>query len=70
FYLYDQYFERDGQRVRRRGFLGALRLYQEGRGIVRPHEKTIPKDKTDRLRLLRITRVNTSPIFGLFEDRG
>lgn len=70
FYLYDQYFELDGQRVRRRGFLGALRLYQEGRGIVRPHEKTIPKDKTDRLRLLRITRVNTSPIFGLFEDRG
>jgi uncharacterized protein (DUF1015 family) len=68
FYLYDHYFELGGQRLRRRGFLGALRLYQFGRGIVRPHEQTIPKDKSDRLRLLRLTRVNTSPIFGLYED--
>lgn len=68
FYLYDHYFELGGERLRRRGFLGALRLYQFGRGIVRPHEQTTPKDKSDRLRLLRLTRVNTSPIFGLFED--
>ncbi len=68
FYLYDHSFELGGQRIRRRGFLGALRLYQLERGIVRPHEQTTPKDKTDRLRLLRITRVNTSPIFGLYED--
>src|SRR5438477_610375 len=47
FYLYDHYFELAGQRLRRRGFLGALRLYQMGRGIVRPHEQTIPKDRTD-----------------------
>lgn len=67
-YLYDHYFELGGQRLRRRGFLSALRLYQFGRGIVRPHEQTIPKDKSDRLRLLRLTRVNTSPIFGLYED--
>ena len=68
FYLYDHYFELGGQRLRRRGFFGALRLYQMGRGIVRPHEHTTPRDKTDRLRLLRITRVNSSPIFGMFED--
>lgn len=70
FYLYDHYFEVGGRRLRRRGFLGALRLYQMGRGVVRPHEQTTPKDKSDRLRLLRLTRVNTSPIFGLFEDPG
>src|SRR5574341_994758 len=52
FYLYDHYFELDGERLRRRGFLGALRLYQMGRGVVRAHEQTTPKDKTDRLRLL------------------
>ena len=69
FYLYDHYFELGGQRLRRRGFFGALRLYQLGRGIVRPHEQTTPRDKTDRLRLLRITRVNSSPIFGMFEDQ-
>jgi len=68
FYLHDHYFELGGQRIRRRGFFGALRLYQEGRGIVRPHEKTFPKAKTDRLRLLRATRTNTSPVFGMFED--
>jgi len=68
FYLYDHYFELGGERLRRRGFLGALRLYQMGRGVVRPHEQTTPKDKTDRLRLLRLTRLNASPIFGLFED--
>ena len=68
FYLYDHYFVLGGQRIRRRGFLGALRLYQEGRGIVRPHERTFPKAKTDRLKLLRATRTNTSPVFGLYKD--
>ena len=68
FYLYDHYFVAGGRRIRRRGFLGALRLYQEGRGIVRPHERTFPKAKTDRLSLLRATRTNTSPVFGLFAD--
>jgi uncharacterized protein (DUF1015 family) len=68
FYLYDHYFVVGGQRIRRRGFLGALRLYQEGRGIVRPHERTFPKAKTDRLKLLRATRTNTSPVFGLYKD--
>ncbi|MGH2498898.1 MAG: DUF1015 family protein [Candidatus Limnocylindria bacterium] len=69
FYLHDHYFDLGGERIRRRGFLGALRLYQEGRGIVRPHERTFPGPKTDRLRLLRLTRLNTSPVFGMFEDR-
>jgi len=68
FYLYDHYFEVGGTRIRRRGFLGALRLYQEGRGIVRPHERTFPKAKLDRLKLLRATRTNTSPVFGLYQD--
>ena len=68
FYLHDHYFEVGGQRIRRRGFLGALRLYQEGRGIVRPHERTFPKAKTDRLKLLRATRTNTSPVFGMYAD--
>lgn len=68
FYLYDHYFMSGGRRIRRRGFLGALRLYQEGRGIVRPHERTFPKAKTDRLKLLRATRTNTSPVFGMYAD--
>lgn len=70
FYLSDHYFELDGRRVRRRGMYVALRLYQEGRGIVRPHERTFPKAKADRLELLRATRTNTSPVFGMVADPG
>ena len=70
FYLSDHYFELDGKRVRRRGVFVALRLYQEGRGIVRPHERTFPTAKADRLELLRATRTNTSPVFGMVADRG
>ena len=42
-------------------FIFAVWIYK----IVRPHEKTFPKAKTDRLRLLRATRTNTSPVFGM-----
>lgn len=70
FYLSDHYFELAGRRIRRRGMFVALRLYQEGRGIVRPHERTFPKAKADRLELLRATRTNTSPVFGLVADPG
>jgi uncharacterized protein (DUF1015 family) len=34
-------------------------------GSVLPHEETIPKDRSDRLELLRATRANLSPIWGL-----
>ncbi len=68
FYLSDHYFELGGERLRRRGIFAALRLYQEGRGIVRPHERTFPKPKADRLALLRATRTNTSAVFGMVAD--
>ncbi|MCL5948279.1 MAG: DUF1015 domain-containing protein [Actinobacteria bacterium] len=46
------------------GVVGALSLEPPGDGIL-PHEETIPKDKTDRLELLRHCRANISPIWGL-----
>jgi uncharacterized protein (DUF1015 family) len=51
------------------GVIGALRLEAPGRGIL-PHEETTPKAKTDRLDLLRATRANLSPIWGLSPHRG
>jgi uncharacterized protein (DUF1015 family) len=54
--------------VIRRGIFGALRLYPQSEGIVLPHELTFPKAKADRLELLRATRANTSPVFGMFAD--
>jgi uncharacterized protein (DUF1015 family) len=46
------------------GVLGALGLEPPGEGIL-PHEHTTTKDKADRLGIIRETRVNLSPIWGL-----
>jgi uncharacterized protein (DUF1015 family) len=51
------------------GVIGALGCEPIG-GDVLPHEQTIPKDRTDRLELLRATRTNTSPIWGLSLTEG
>lgn len=47
------------------GVLGALRLEAPGDGDILPHEATLPKAKTDRLRLLQSVGANTSPVWGL-----
>jgi uncharacterized protein (DUF1015 family) len=53
-----------GSRLTRRGFLARVRLAPYGEGI-RPHERTQPGPKEDRLKLTRATRHNLSPIFAL-----
>jgi uncharacterized protein (DUF1015 family) len=58
----------DGQRRTRRGFFCRVRIEQYGAGRVRPHERTHPGPKEDRLRLTRATRANISPIFSLYSD--
>ncbi len=68
FYLHEHHFEIAGRRLVRRGIFGALRLYPQSEGVVLPHELTFPKAKADRLELLRATRANTSPVFGMFAD--
>ncbi|HEY0240901.1 MAG TPA: DUF1015 domain-containing protein [Friedmanniella sp.] len=53
------------------GVLGALEVVDApstgtgGAGGVLPHERTIPKDATDRLELTRATQANLSPVWGL-----
>src|SRR5918992_334721 len=59
----------DGSRRRRRGFFARVRVEDYGAGRIRPHERTHPGPKEDRLRLTRATRANLSPIFSLFRDR-
>jgi len=68
FYVHEHEFEVAGRRLVRRGIFGALRLYPQSEGVVLPHELTFPKAKADRLELLRATRANTSPVFGMFAD--
>jgi len=58
----------DGRRRTRHGLLARVRIEEYGAGRIRPHERTHPGPKEDRLRLTRATRVNLSPIFALFSD--
>ncbi len=71
FYLYRMTFhdERGHRRVTT-GLLGALGLDLDGSGQVLAHEQTIPKDRMDRLSLLRSTRLNTSPVWVLSLAKG
>ena len=58
----------DGTDRVRRGFLCRVRIEDYGAGRVRPHERTHPGPKEDRLRLTRATQANLSPVFSLFSD--
>jgi uncharacterized protein (DUF1015 family) len=58
----------DGRPATRRGVFARVRLQPYGPGAVRPHERTHPGPKEDRLRLTRATRTSLSPIFALHAD--
>ncbi len=66
--LIQDYTGPDGQLRSRRGFLARVRVEDYGPGRIRPHERTHPGPKEDRLRLTRATRANLSPIFALYSD--
>jgi len=67
-YFYQQEFDVEGRSYLREGFLARVGLEEFGTGKIFPHEETMPGPKEDRLKLLRATRANLSPIFGLFPD--
>lgn len=69
FYLYDQTFERDGCSHTRRILFARLRLAPWGDAVL-PHEQTFGGPKADRLKLLRATRLNASPVFLVYRDAG
>src|SRR3954454_22172244 len=58
------------QTLSRTGFFARVGVEDYGQGRIRPHERTHPGAKEDRLRLTRATRANLSPIFSLFHDPG
>jgi len=69
-YFHDHHFIHSGKEYKRRGMLLRVRLEEWDREVVRPHEGTLVKPKTDRLGLLWSLQANTSPILALFEDQG
>src|SRR5262245_10940637 len=68
FYVYHQEFEVEGRRHVRKGFFARVRLEPFGAGKIYAHEETMSGPKEDRLKLLRATAMNLSPIFGLYPD--
>ncbi|HYO11084.1 MAG TPA: DUF1015 domain-containing protein [Tepidisphaeraceae bacterium] len=66
-YPYTQTFEHAGKTFHRRGFICLVKLTPFGEDVI-PHEKTYAGPIEDRLKLMRATGMQLSPIFGLFAD--
>jgi uncharacterized protein (DUF1015 family) len=65
-FLYTQTFELEGRKFTRNGWVVRIRVEEFASGRILPHERTFPKAKEDRLRLLMATRANISSVFGLY----
>jgi uncharacterized protein (DUF1015 family) len=66
--LVQDYIAPDGRAHARRGLFARVRVEDYGPGRIRPHERTHPGPREDRLRLTRATKANLSPIFSLYSD--
>jgi uncharacterized protein (DUF1015 family) len=66
--LSQDYTGPDGERRTRDGVFARVRVEEYGAGRIRPHERTHPGPREDRLKLTRATRANLSPIFSLYSD--
>jgi len=66
--LTQDYTGPDGARRTRHGLFARVRVEEYGPGRIRPHERTHPGPREDRLSLTRATRANLSPIFSLYSD--
>ncbi len=73
-YVYQQTYAARGQTYHRRGLIANVALQpfgvkpSDGSGGVYAHEQTFSEPKEDRLRLMRATQAQLSPIFGLYAD--
>ena len=71
YYVVDHHFPDPNGGVRvRRGLLATVAATSWERSDLRPHERTLRGPKLDRLALMRATRAQTSPVFGLWQGGG
>lgn len=69
FYVYEQTFSTpEGSPRIRSGIVGLVKLEDFSKGVVMPHEKTIPKHKADRLLHMCAVSGDTEQIFLLYDD--
>jgi len=69
-YPYEQTFRLGDHILRRRGFLGLLRLADYAERVVLPHERTFARYKDDRLQLMRACPANLEAILGFYGGPG
>ncbi|HHY47331.1 MAG TPA: DUF1015 domain-containing protein [Firmicutes bacterium] len=60
----------DRRRRIQRGIIAAVKIEEYEKGVILPHEDTMPGPKQDRLALMRECKANLSPIFGMYPDPG
>ena len=68
YWVEQEYTGPDGVPRRRDGFIGLVRVEPYEARVVRPHERTHAAPKEGRLRLLRATEAQLSPVFALYRD--
>ena len=72
-FVYQQTYSHGGKTFRRRGLIANVKVQPFGKspdnkGGIHPHEQTFSGPKEDRMKLMRATRAQLSPIFGLHSD--
>jgi uncharacterized protein (DUF1015 family) len=69
-YRYTQVFEvpDTGEVCTRTKLIALIKVEPYANNVVLPHERTFPKHKEDRMRVLEATQSHLECIFGLFED--
>src|ERR1700730_2109006 len=68
YYCYQQVFTYERQVYTRTSLLARVRLEPWDARVVLPHEQTLAKPKSDRLKLMQACATNFSPIMSLYED--
>jgi len=68
YYCYQQAFTYNGQSYTRTSLLARVRLEPWSARVVLPHEHTLAKPKSDRLKLMEACATNISPIMSLYDD--
>ena len=68
-YYYRQEYKIMGQKYSRLGFIGLMKLEDDAKSKVKPHEKTHQAAKEDRLKLWTALKSHLSCIFVCFDDK-
>ena len=69
-YLHGHRFTYNDREYYRRGIICRIKLEEWNKMIVRPHEGTFSRARSDRLSMLWTIQANTSPVMALYEDPG